>query len=325
MCATSAPARATEPRDQHAGLVEPRAHQAAGAVAHEVVGRRTSTRRSRRSGLPGSGRPTEPIFLPRRVGEHDVRLGRRVDLEHADRPNRSTSRRHTSARMPLPANSRTGLLFSPSDRRRVDEAAAHLAGVEDDRRRRSAGPRPRTSADRSALASASRAPPTSALPVATSVPDGWCSGRQQYTVSRVVSVAAAAAPSAENAQRRFVIRVRARRLGLPRDDEHHREIARAARVGLVPGRQRDRRRIDRLHVDRRRRGSTRARRRRLPTAPRRRRRARGPCRRSPRARARRASGSAISDARPRRARARAASTLVGRRRATAAPRPRRAG
>jgi hypothetical protein len=56
-------------------------------------------------------------------------------------------------------------------------------------------------------ASASRAPPISALPAATSIPVGWCSGSTQYTVSRLVNVQVAAAPSAENAHRRLVMRL----------------------------------------------------------------------------------------------------------------------
>ncbi len=217
---------------------------------------KSSTRRSRPRGWPGSGRPTEPIFLPRGVGEHGVGLGRGVELEHADRPEAlDEAAPHVGAHA---ASRRTG---APGCCSRRAPAARRPGGGTSRRRRtrrsrRSGGPRPRTSSGSNARASASRAPPTSALPTATSVPDGWCSGRQQYTVSRVVSVAAAAAPSAENAQRRLRDPRRARRLVRARRHEHHREVARAARRRAGTSGQRDGVGIDRLHVDARPRGSS---------------------------------------------------------------------
>ncbi len=119
-----------EPRDEHAGLVEPRVDQVAVTVAHEIVVG-LAPRRDRDFGAAGSGRPTEPIFLPDAFrAPPTLRSRRRARARRPDRSARSAVAT-SSGRMPEPANKRTGV-FLAGDHRRVDEPAAHLAGVVDD-------------------------------------------------------------------------------------------------------------------------------------------------------------------------------------------------
>jgi hypothetical protein len=66
------------------------------------------------SGEPGSGRPTEPIFLPRAFASTVLASVEAYSSSTPTGPNRSTSRRQTSRRRPLPARRRTGLFFSPT-------------------------------------------------------------------------------------------------------------------------------------------------------------------------------------------------------------------
>nr|MDQ3299830.1 hypothetical protein [Myxococcota bacterium] len=120
-----------QPRDQHAGLVEPGAHEVARAIAHEIVvveaprGNRDS-RRARQRPADGSD------LLAAGVREHGVRLGRGVELEDADWTEpRDKVAPHILAHATAGEQPHRVVLLAEHGLR-VDEPTAHLARVVDD-------------------------------------------------------------------------------------------------------------------------------------------------------------------------------------------------
>ena len=232
--------------DQEPGLVDATAPRVHRSVTHEVVdlvvvgddGELVD---------PGQGTPERAGFGGD-VGEHELALGRGVELANVDRAEALDERGPQ-----LGAHARAGeqaqrVVGLGRARRRVDEGAAHLPGIKGDRRPVAPDLGPKALGLELGGEGQARAPderPAHGHQRARGVVEG------EHAVDGVAArqQAGRRGPVGRHGPPAVADVGLARRGPRPRRHDRHGEVRRPPRVGLVPARERDEIGIDGLHVE----------------------------------------------------------------------------
>ena len=230
----------TEPRDQHARLVETRMDEVACAGAEEVV-RLGIPRRDRDLGRAGQGATDGADGLAARVGEHGARLARCIELEH---PDGAEALDHVAPHVrahPAAGEQAHRVVHLAAHGWRIHELATHLARVIDDADPVAPDLVPERGRPRGRATGAGHRQREARTAHQRATDRDERARRMVQRQAAVHGVARGERRRGGRAQRRerpAAVRDprRAGRLVRPRGHEDHRQVARAARVRPVPRR-----------------------------------------------------------------------------------------